>query len=146
MFEREPSKRAVPVAALLLVLGVASWTAWSPAPGGVRRTAMRPGAPGAVDTVARDTTRARIVNETDYTMRIDLLPSSGARRYLGTIVGFDSASYVLADYQMGPTRTIRFVAHPVGGPGDIPSGEIYVGPGETVEWRIRPPLPFRGTR
>jgi hypothetical protein len=152
-----PGALAIVGLGLLAVRPAPATTTTTPIPGSAV-PAGRP-APAPADTVAtdtsnragsaegaarRDTTWAKIVNETDYTMRIVLLPESGASRFLGMLAAFDSATYVLPDYKMGPTRTIQFLAHPIGGPVNVPSGQIYVGPGETVEWRIQPPLPFQG--
>lgn len=98
------------------------------------------------DSARGDTTRATIINDTDFTLRIYVVPSGATYRYLGTVMGLDSATWRLHEGDVGPSRVIRFVARPVAGPRDVGSNDFYIGRGETVTWRIEPPLPYGGMR
>ncbi|HKK27857.1 MAG TPA: hypothetical protein VKB18_07225 [Gemmatimonadota bacterium] len=110
----------------------------APAPDTVVRDTVRK------DSARGDTTRATIINDTDFTLRIYVVPSGATYRYLGTVMGLDSATWRLHEGDVGPSRVIRFVGRPVAGPRDVGSNDFYIGRGETVTWRIEPPLPFGG--
>lgn len=91
----------------------------------------------AADGARRDTTRARVVNQIPFTVHV-YLRSGGTETSLGTITSFQSETYRI-DRLIGPDREVRFRGNPIGSTEVFLSSEIYVPPGETVEWTIQRP-------
>jgi len=46
------------------------------------------------------------------------------------------ANFYLASWILGPTRTIRLIAHPIGSPSSIDTELIHVQPGQFIDWHL----------
>jgi hypothetical protein len=55
---------------------------------------------------------------------------------VGTVTAATSANFNLASWILGPTRTIRLVAHPIGSPSSIDTELIHVQPGQLIDWHL----------
>lgn len=75
----------------------------------------------AADRSARDTTRARVVNQMPFTVHVYLW-GGGTETSLGTITSFQSETYRI-DHLIGPGREVRFRGNPIG------SSEVFLSSG-----------------
>jgi hypothetical protein len=60
----------------------------------------------------------------------------GEQSRVGIVTAATSAHFSLASWLLGPTRSIRLVAHPIGSSRSIGTEVIHVQPGQLIEWRL----------
>ncbi len=59
---------------------------------------------------------------------------------VGTVTAASSSEFALAPWMIGPSRSIRLTAHPIGGTGAVGTDLIHVQPGQFIEWRLESQL------
>ena len=60
----------------------------------------------------------------------------GETSRIGTVTAASSASFTLSSWMLGPTRTVRLVAHPIGSTETIGTDLLHIDPGQVIEWRL----------
>jgi hypothetical protein len=84
----------------------------------------------------RNAPTALSVTNNNWLDAIVFVYHDGEAARVGTVTATSSANFFLAPWILGPTRTIRLVAHPIGSPSSIGTELIHVQPGQFIEWRL----------
>lgn len=59
---------------------------------------------------------------------------------VGTVTAASSSEFFLPPWMIGPTRSIRLTAHPIGGNGAVRTELIHIQPGQFIEWHLESQL------
>ena len=94
--------------------------------------------PGSVAPGSQGAT-LRVENQAWMDMTIYVVDTgSGARRRIGMVIATTGANLHIPDAVVGPGRTLRFIADPIGNQQTATSFDIYVRPGQRVTITIPP--------
>lgn len=77
----------------------------------------------------------RVINDRQTPMDVHL-EGNGQTRFLGTVAAFDTLSAPVPEGMLGTSRRVRLRATPLGGGRASYSGEVYLEPGDVLEWTI----------
>jgi hypothetical protein len=82
------------------------------------------------------------INNNNWLDAVIFIYHDGELSRVGTVTAASSTNFFLAPWMLGPTRSVRLVAHPVGSARSINTELIHVQPGQFIEWRLENQLSF----